>query len=91
MAASNENRGRSRRFHGFLLIAPKPRFLSSSKIGREIIGFGENLFWKLVPCVEVTLVSKFHLSWCPIARESNLGRKGWILGEDHIFQRPPTG
>jgi hypothetical protein len=43
--------------------------LSSSKIGREIFGFGKNLFWKLVPCIEVTLVSKFHLIWCPIAEE----------------------
>jgi hypothetical protein len=30
-------------------------------LGREIIGFRKkNLFYKLVPCVEVNLVSKFH-------------------------------
>jgi hypothetical protein len=45
---------------------PKPRFFSSSKIKREIVGFGENLFRELVPCVEVTPVSKFHLLWCRI-------------------------
>jgi hypothetical protein len=52
---------------------------------------GKNHFCKLVPCIEVTLVSKFHPSWCPIAQESNLGRKGQILGENRVFQRPPTG
>jgi hypothetical protein len=65
--------------------------LSSSKIGREIIGFGKNHFWELVPCVEVTLVSNFHSIWSNIAQESNLGRKGQILRENHVFQRPPTG
>jgi hypothetical protein len=54
-------------FHGFLQVPVKPRFLSSSKIGREIIGFGKNLFWELVPFIEVTLVYKFHPIWCPIA------------------------
>jgi hypothetical protein len=34
--------------------------LSSSKIEREILGFGKNLFWERVPGVEVTLVSMFH-------------------------------
>jgi hypothetical protein len=58
--------------------------LSSSKIGREIFGFGKNLFWKLVPCIEVTLVSKFHLIWCPIAEEPSLGRKRRILGENCV-------
>jgi hypothetical protein len=43
------------------LRSPKPRFLSSSKIGRKIFGFGKNIFWELIPYVEVTLVSKFHL------------------------------
>jgi hypothetical protein len=59
-------------FHGFLRVSPKPRFFRSSKIRREIIRFGGKLFWELVPCVEVTLVSKFHLIWCPIAQESSL-------------------
>jgi hypothetical protein len=35
-------------------------------------------------------VSKFHLIWSTIAQESNLGRKGQILRENHVFQRPPT-
>jgi hypothetical protein len=56
----------------------------------EIIGFGKNLFWELVPCVKVTLVSKFHSIWRTIAQESNFGRKGQILGVNHVFQRPPT-
>jgi hypothetical protein len=30
--------------------------------------------WKLVPCVEVTLMSKFHPIWCLIAQESKLRR-----------------
>jgi hypothetical protein len=71
-------------FHGFLLVPPKTRFLSLSKIRREIFGFGKNLFWELVPCVEVALVSKFHLIWCPVAQESRLGRKEQILGENHV-------
>jgi hypothetical protein len=36
-------------------------------------------------------VSKFHSIWSTIAQESNLGRKGRILGENNIFHRPPTG
>jgi hypothetical protein len=72
------------RFHEFLPVSPKPSSLSSSKIGRDIFGFGKNLFWELVPCVEVTLVSKFHLIWCPISQESRLKRKGQILGENHV-------
>jgi hypothetical protein len=66
-------------------------FLSSSKIEREIVGFRKNLFCELVPCVEVTLVSMFHLIWSTIAQESNLGIKEGILGENRVFQRPPIG
>jgi hypothetical protein len=66
---------------------PKPRFLSSSQIKKEIIRFGKNLFWELVPYVEVALVSKFHSIWITIVQESYLGRKGQILGENHVFQR----
>jgi hypothetical protein len=73
------------RFYRFLLVPLKRRFLSSSKIGRKIFGFERNLFWKFVPCVEVTLVSKFHPIWYPIAQESSLERNGRILGENHIF------
>jgi hypothetical protein len=65
--------------------SPKPKFLSLSKIRREIIGFGKNLFWELVSCVEVTLVCKFHSIWSTIAQESNLGRKGQILRENCVF------
>jgi hypothetical protein len=36
-------------------------------------------------------VSMFHSIRSTIAQESNLGRKGRILGENRIFQRPPTG
>jgi hypothetical protein len=36
-------------------------------------------------------VSKFHSIWSTITRESNLGRMGWILGENQVFQRPLTG
>jgi hypothetical protein len=36
-------------------------------------------------------VSKFHSIWSTIAQESNLGRNGRILGENRVFQRPPTG
>jgi hypothetical protein len=58
--------------------------LSSSKIGREIFGFGKNLFWELVSCIEVTIVSKFHPIWCPIAEEPSLGRQQRILGENCV-------
>jgi hypothetical protein len=56
----------------------------------KIFGFEKNLFWELVPYIEVTLVSMFHLVWWSIAQESTLGRKGWILGEVCDFQRPPA-
>jgi hypothetical protein len=36
----------------------------------------KNLFWKLVPCIEVTLVSKFHSILSTIAQESNLEK--WV-------------
>jgi hypothetical protein len=70
--------------------SPKSRFFSSSQIRREIIEFAKPLYWELVTCVEVTLVSKFHLIWYPIAQESSLGRKGQILVENRVSQRPPT-
>jgi hypothetical protein len=75
----------------FLFVPQKPIFFSSSKIRREIIRFGKTLFWDLVPCVEVTLVSKLHLIWSAIAQESRLGRKGRIFWRNCVFQRPPTG
>jgi hypothetical protein len=43
-----------------------------------------------MPCVEVTLVSKFHPVWWLIAQESSLGRKGQILRENHVFRDLPV-
>jgi hypothetical protein len=65
--------------HGFLSVFPKSSSSSSSKIEREILGLGKNLFWELVPGVEVTLVPKFHSIWSTIAQELSFGRKGRIL------------
>jgi hypothetical protein len=48
------------------------------------LDLGKNLCWELVPYVVVTLVSKFHSIWCPIAQESRLKRKGWILWENRV-------
>jgi hypothetical protein len=59
-------------------------FLVHPKSEGKSLDLGENLFWQLVPCVEVTLMSKFHPIWCSIAQESSLGRKGRILGENHV-------
>jgi hypothetical protein len=36
-------------------------------------------------------VYELHSIWGTIAQESNLGRKGQILGENRVFQRPQTG
>jgi hypothetical protein len=66
-------------------------FLVHPKLKGKSLDLGKNLFWELVPYVEVTLVSKFHLIWSTIAQESNLGTKGRILRENRVFQRPPTG
>jgi hypothetical protein len=41
----------------------------------------EKTFLELVPCVEVTLVSKFHPIYCLIAQESKLRRK-FLSGPD---------
>jgi hypothetical protein len=35
----------------------------------------EKILWELVPCVEVTLMSKFHPIWCLVPQESKLRRK----------------
>jgi hypothetical protein len=43
-------------------------FLSSSKIGREIFGFGKDLFRNTIPFVE-TLVSKFCEIWWTVTRD----------------------
>jgi hypothetical protein len=53
---------------------------SSSKIEREIFGL-KKYIWELVPCVEVTLMSKFHPIWCLVAQESKLRRK-FLGGSD---------
>jgi hypothetical protein len=63
---------------------PKARFLSSSKIRREIVGFGNDLFGELVPFVEVTLVSKFHPIWCSSSR-IKFGKKGVDFGRKSRF------
>jgi hypothetical protein len=42
----------------------------------EIYGSGKNQCRELVPCVEVNVMSKFHLVWGPIAQESNLEEMG---------------
>jgi hypothetical protein len=39
------------------------------------LDLGKKSFLELVSCVEVTLVSKFHLIWCLIAEESKLRRR----------------
>jgi hypothetical protein len=54
--------------------------LNSSKIERKILGLGKNLFWKVVPDVELALVSNFHWILSTIAQGSSFGRKGQILG-----------
>jgi hypothetical protein len=56
--------------------------LSSSKIGKKNFEFRKKPHWKLVTCAEVTLVSKFHPFWCPVAQESKLRRK--FLGRSDI-------
>jgi hypothetical protein len=65
-------------------------FLCSSKIGRKIVGFSKNIFWELVLCIDVALVSKFYPIWCPITQESNLGRKGKYLVEICVFRDLPV-
>jgi hypothetical protein len=65
-------------------------FLIHPKLKGKALDLGKPL-WGTFSCVEVTLVSKFHLIWSIIAQESNLGRKEQILGENRIFLRPPTG
>jgi hypothetical protein len=69
-------------------IFPRPPqnlgFFSSSKIRREIIKIRKTLYWKLVPYIEMTFVSKFHLVWWAITQESSLGRKGRIFGEVRV-------
>jgi hypothetical protein len=64
---------------------------NSSKMERKILGLGKNLFWELVPGVEVTLVSKFHSIWSNIAQESNFGMKGVDFGKKNLLPRLPTG
>jgi hypothetical protein len=38
--------------------------------------------WKLIPCVEVTLVAKFYSILCLVAQESRLKRKGSVLNKN---------
>jgi hypothetical protein len=60
-------------------------FLVHPKSEGKSLHLGKTLFWEFVPFVEMTLVSKFHLIWCPITQESRLGRNGRILRENHVF------
>jgi hypothetical protein len=46
---------------------------------------------ELVPGVEVTLVSKFHLIWSIIAQESSFRKKVTDFGKKNLLLRPPTG
>jgi hypothetical protein len=39
--------------------------------------------WEHVPCVVVTLVSKFHFILCLVAQESRLGRKDSVLNKNY--------
>jgi hypothetical protein len=63
-------------------------FLVHPKSEVKSLDLEKNLYWEHVPCVGVTLVSKFHSIWSTIAQESNMERKGRILGENHVFRRP---
>jgi hypothetical protein len=68
--------------------SPKTYFFEFIQNQKENFGFGKTLFWKLIPYVEVTLVSKFHPIWCPIAHESRLGRQRRILGKHRVSDTP---
>jgi hypothetical protein len=43
----------------------------------------KDLFWKLVPCVEVSLVSKFYSILCLVTQESKLGSKCLVLKKNY--------
>jgi hypothetical protein len=72
-------------FHGFLLVPPKPRFLSSSKIERGIIWFGKKPFLGTCslcwgdPCVQVSFDLKKYSS------RIKLGNKGADFGRKSCF------
>jgi hypothetical protein len=57
----------------------KPRFFEFIQNPKGNLSIWENPLWELDPCVEVTLVSKFHPFWCLIAQESKLGRKDLVF------------
>jgi hypothetical protein len=57
------------------MFLPKPRFFEFIQNQKENLWIWEKAHWKLVTCVEVTIVSKFHLFWCPVAQESKLRTK----------------
>jgi hypothetical protein len=62
-------------FDGFLPFLPKSRFFEFIQNRKESLWIWEKPHWKLITCVEVTLVSKFHPFWCPVAQELKLRRK----------------
>jgi hypothetical protein len=57
----------------FSWLPQKFGFSSSSKIGREMLGFGKILYGDIVPFVEVTLVSKFQEIWWIVTQDPLLG------------------
>jgi hypothetical protein len=64
-------------------ISPKPIFFEFIQNQKGNIWIWEKPLWELVPCVKVTLVSKFHPIWCLLAQESKLRRK--FLGGPDIY------
>jgi hypothetical protein len=57
------------------LFPPKPRFFEFIQNRKGNIWIWKKSHWELVPCIEVTLVSKFYPIWCLVAQESKLRRK----------------
>jgi hypothetical protein len=65
-----------------IILLPKPRFFEFIQNRKKNLWIWKKPHWKLVTYVEVTLVSKFHPFWCPVAQESKLERK--FLGSPDI-------
>jgi hypothetical protein len=84
-------------FHGFLLVSPKPRFLSSSKIRRKIIGFGKNTLLRTCslhwgdPCVQVSSYLVPYSSRIKLRKEGrDFGRKSCFLETSYRTIFGPT-
>jgi hypothetical protein len=68
------------RFSEFLPFPPKPSFFELIQNRKENLWIWEKkTLWELVPCAEVTLVSKFHSILCLIAQKSMLEKKCSVL------------